>query len=75
MLHFPIKCRCHASNWEIHPTKITCLSCHFTEHFENHETVVQVLHRMKHQGCYFLDKDKDSLKDAPILQLTGNLYR
>jgi hypothetical protein len=74
-MHFPLKCRCHASNWEFHASKVTCTNCHFTEHFEITEIVSSVIGRMRAQGCYFLEKDADKLKDYPVLQLSGHNYR
>lgn len=73
----PLKCRCHESNWSLHPGKIMCLNkiCNFIEHFEPHESFTDVIGRMKAQGCYFLDKDADKLKDGVRIQLTGYNYR
>jgi hypothetical protein len=71
----PLKCRCHDSNWVVHPAKIVCNHCQFTEHFLPHESLAEIVARMKSQGCYFLDKDKDKLKDGVKLQLTGYNYR
>jgi len=62
----PLKCRCHQSLWVIHPSKIVCDNkfCQLTEHFEPHESLMDVIQRMKFQGCYYLEKDMDKLKDG-----------
>lgn len=73
--HFPLKCRCHANKWDLHPTKIICTNCNFTEHFEFHETMHEVMLRMKSQGCYFLDRDSKLLDNALKVQLTSYEYR
>lgn len=61
-----LKCRCHQSLFIIHPGKIVCENkfCGFTEHFLPHETMADIISRMKFQGCYFLAKDMDKLKDG-----------
>ena len=71
----PLKCRCEHLAWEIHPEKIVCLHCKFTEHFVAHETMGDIITRMRMQGSYFLDKDKDKLQGVPVVQITGYNYR
>lgn len=76
-MHLPLKCRCHQSLFTIHPTKIVCENkfCNFTENFELHETLVDVFQRMKSQGCYYLEKDKDKLKNELRIDNKMQIYR
>ena len=67
----PLVCRCNESKWELHPEKIVCTSCKLAEHFEPHESIAQVVERLKYQGCYFLGKDKGKLGEGISLVITG----
>lgn len=77
MSSLPLKCRCHESNWTIHPAKISCGNkyCNFTEHFTPHEPLMDIINRMKSSGCYYLDKDAHKLEGGVLVYLSGYIDR
>lgn len=70
MYHIALKCRCQNPAWELHLEKIICTKCKFTEHFGLHETIEDIITRLKIQGSYFLANDSDKLKNGLVVQLT-----
>lgn len=66
-----LKCQCSHNKWIIHPEKIECAECHWKEHFMPHETVADLVTRMKGQGAFFLDQNKIKLEYYPTLILGG----
>lgn len=74
----PLRCRCESPHWEIHVNKIKCANpaCGFTEFFEpSKESIINLVSRMKMEGAYYLDKDKDKLRSSVQVQVRGHLYR
>jgi hypothetical protein len=66
-----LKCQCGQDKWIIHPEKIECAQCHWKEHFMPHESVAELVMRMRGQGAFFLDKDKIKPENYPVLILGG----
>lgn len=74
LAHFPINCRCQSDKWMFHATYIKCSVCGFKEHFDNTDTILTILARMKMQGCFFLDQDRGKADRMPV-QLSMYNYR